>query len=298
VNEARLPEGERLERFGAARMPALHARLLAQTPFYKDMESALLAAGIQQAMDLLGQAHPFVVRLTAGRSPEQAAARLLAGTRLDSASERKRLIEGGMTAVYASDDPLLDAVRDLYPLWAAHQRLLRDQVATPKERAYDEIARLRHHLGGAGEAPDATGSPRFNTGKVAGYERDGVLIPWATTFHGLFERNAMLAANPDFQLPPRWKTAAAKLRLATPFNFVATLETIGGSSGSPIVNADGELVGMIFDGNLEGFGNRFAYSERAARSIALDMRAVLEALDKVYGARALRQELEAARSGR
>jgi hypothetical protein len=291
VNEAALPEGERLEKYGAARMPALRDRLAADTPFHKDMEAAVLAAGIQEAMDLLGQSHPFVVRLTAGRPPEQAAERLLAGTRLDAAAERKRLLDGGMAAVYASDDRLLAAVRDLYPLWAAHQRLLRDQVTAPKEAAYDEIARLRHHLGGAAEAPDATGTLRFSVGKVAGYDRDGVLTPWTTTFHGLFERHAALAAKPDFQLPPRWKNAAARLALATPFNFVSTLETIGGSSGSPIVNRDGDLVGIVFDGNLEGFGNRFAYSERAARSIALDIRAVMEALDKVYGARELLQEL-------
>ena len=298
VNEAALAEGERLEKYGAARMPALRERLVAEIPFHKDMEAAMLAAGIQEAMDLLGQSHPFVVRLTGGRTPELAAERLLATTRLDSPAERRRLLDGGMATVYASDDPLLDAVRDLYPLWAAHQRLLRDRVTEPKELAYDEIARLRHHLGGSTEAPDATGTLRFAVGKAAGYDRDGVLTPWATTFHGLFERHATLGANPDFQLPPSWKSAATRLALATPFNFVTTLETIGGSSGSPVVDRNGELVGIVFDGNLESFGNRFAYSERAARSVNLDMRAVLEALDKVYGATALREELEAARGAR
>jgi hypothetical protein len=291
ARESRLPDGERLKKYREAKLAALRARLAAEAPFHRELEAELLAAAIQEAMDLLGQSHPFVARLTAGETPEKAAARIVNGSRLVSAAERKRLLEGGAAAIDASTDPLLAAARDLYPLWSGVQRFLQDEVTAPKERAYDEIARVKLHLGGANEPPDATGSLRFTVGKVAGYDRDGVLAPWSTTFHGLYDRHAALASHSDFQLPARWKGAEAKLRLATPFNFVSTLESIGGSSGSAVVNRDGELVGVIFDGNLEGFGNRFAYSDRVARALAVDMRAVVEALDKVYGARELLREL-------
>lgn len=291
ARESREPDGARLKKYRDAKLPALKAKLGGDAPFHKDLEAALLGASIQEAMDLLGQSHPFVARLTRGESPEKAAERIVQGTRLDSAAARRALLEGGSAAVDASSDPLLAAVRDLYPLWSGVQRFLQDEVAAPKERAYDEIARLKLHLGGAGEAPDATGTLRFTVGKVAGYDRDGVLAPWSTTFHGLYDRHAALASHPDFQLPPRWKAAERKLRLATPLNFATTLESIGGSSGSPVVNREGALVGVVFDGNLEGFGNRFSYSERAARSLVVDMRAVVEALEKVYGARVLLREL-------
>ena len=291
ARESRRPDGERLKKYRDAKLPALKAKLGADTPFHKELEVELLGTSIQEAMDLLGQSHPFVVRLTRGEAPEKAAARIVQGTRLDSRAERARLLEGGGAAVDASTDPLVVALRDLYPLWAGVQRFLQDEVTAPKERAYDEIAHVKLHLGGAGEAPDATGTLRFTVGKVAGYDRDGVLAPWSTTFHGLYDRHAALASHPDFQLPERWKGAEGKLALATPLNFASTMESIGGSSGSAVVNRDGDLVGVIFDGNLDGFGNRFSYSDRSARALAVDMRAVIEALDKVYGARELLDEL-------
>jgi len=178
------------------------------------------------------------------------------------------------------------------------ERILQDDIEGQQEKGYDEIARLKTHLGGAAQAPDATGSLRFGFGTVKGYDRDGVLTPWATTFHGLYDRYAALKGHQYFDLPPRWKGAAAKVRLDTPFNFVTTVDIIGGSSGSPLVNREGELVGVLFDGNLEELGNRFVYSDRLARSLAVDVRAIVEALDKVYGASGLVNEMKPTLTGR
>jgi hypothetical protein len=289
--EGMRPDAARLKSYREAQVPRLRRQVAADAPWYKDLEAARLEQFIQEAMDLLGQSHPFVARLTGGLSPHDAAAKLIAGTRLDEGPERRRLLEGGHKAIEASTDPLLVAMRDLYPAWSALKRFAQDDIDAEKERAYDEIARLKHHLGGAGEAPDATGSLRVSFGKVAGYERNGVATPWVTTFAGLYERYAARKDHPDFQLPPRWKDSAAKLALSTPFNFATTLDIIGGSSGSPVVNVKGDLVGVLFDGNAEGLGNRFLYSDQGARSLAVDMRAVVEALDKVYGATELLREL-------
>ena len=184
-------------------------------------------------------------------------------------------------------------VRSLYPQWSGLRRGYQDEIEAEQEKAYDEIARLKSHLGGATQPPDATGTLRFAFGTVKGYDRDGVLTPWTTTFHGLYDRHAALGSHRYFELPPRWKEAASKVRLETPLVFVTTVDIIGGSSGSPLVNRDGELVGVLFDGNLEELGNRFAYSDGVARSLAVDMRAMVEALDKVYGAHQLLREIRA-----
>jgi hypothetical protein len=289
--EGQREDGARLKDYREAKAARLRRRIEGDTPWYKDLETVRLAQRIREAAKLLGASHPFVARLTRGDSAETAARRLVEATHLDQVAERRKLLQGGAAAVDASQDPLLAAMRDLYPLWSGARRFYENEVESEKEKGHDEIARLKHHLGGGTESPDASASLRFAFGTVAGYDRDGVLTPWSTTFHGLYERHAALKAHPYFKLPPRWANAAPKLALATPLNFVSNLDIIGGSSGSPVVNRDGELVGVLFDGTLEELGNRFAYSDRVARSIAVDVRAVVEALGKVYGAEDLLREM-------
>ena len=291
--EGRHADGERLKDYREARAARLRRQIGGESPWYKDLETARLASFIQRASAVLGPQHPFVARLTQGDPPPIAAKRLIEATHLDLVAERRKLLEGGAAAVDASNDSLVVAARDLYPLWSGLKREAQDDIEGQEEKGYDEIARLKAHLGGAAQAPDATGSLRFAFGTVKGYDRDGVLTPWSTTFHGLYDRYAALKSHPYFDLPRRWKDAASKVRLETPLVFVTTVDIIGGSSGSPLVNREGELVGVLFDGNLEELGNRFVYSERHARSLAVDMRAVVEALDKGYGAKELVREMGA-----
>ena len=290
--EGRRPDGERLKDYREARAARLRRQIAGDAPWYKDLETARLASFIERASKVLGPNHAVVVGLTRGEPAQAAAKRLIEGTHLDQVGERRKLLEGGAAAADASNDPLVVALRDVYPLWSRLKRLLQDDVEGQQEKGYDEIARLKAHLGGPAQAPDATGSLRFGFGTVKGYDRDGVFTPWATTFHGLYDRHATLKSHQYFDLPPRWKDAASKLRLDTPLVFVTTVDIIGGSSGSPLVNRDGELVGVLFDGNLEELGNRFVYSDRLARSLAVDVRAMVEALDKVYDARALVGEMK------
>ena len=293
VMESRLPTGERLRGFRDSALPQLRRALTSPRVWYRDLEEARLTQKIEEAMAYLGQSHPFVAGLLQGATPNAAAKRIIGNSKFDDVAVRRALLSDGEKALRESTDSLVMLVRDLYPLWRLVREREQREVDAVKEAAHDDIARLKFQLHGQSLVPDATGTLRLGVGRVAGFDRDGVLSPWVTTFHGLFERNLAFGNQPPFELPPRWLAAKSKLNLDTPYNFVSTLDIIGGSSGSPAVNARGELVGVLFDGNLDGFGNRFQYQDRNARAVAVDMRAVVEALDKVYEAKELVRELTA-----
>jgi hypothetical protein len=293
--ETQKAEGDRLAVYRDARLPQVRRLVATSRAWHLDLEAARLAQKIDEAMQYLGQEHAFVSRLMQGRNletelPDKAAKRIFADTRLNDVAVRKALVEGGEAAVNASTDSLIVLVRDLYPIWRA-ARMVDQQIEADKAAAHDQIAQLKFRLNGLNQYPDATGTLRLGYGKVAGFDRDGIINPATTTYYGLFDRNASFGDKAPFDLPVRWQGAEKKLNLATPFNFVTTLDIIGGSSGSPVVNAKGELVGVLFDGNLEELGNRFQFQGRTARSIAVDMRALVEALDKVYDAQELKREL-------
>jgi hypothetical protein len=266
-------------------------RVSADAPVHKDLEEARLAGYWAEAQDLLGPSHPFVRTVLDGRTAEASAARIIAATRLDELQERRRLLDGGVAAVEASTDPLIVLARAVYPLRRPLARATEVEVDEPIRQASDEIAHLRLRALGGDAYPDATGFMRLSYGVVKGYDADGVLVPWSTNFWGLFARHAAFDGKPPFELPQRWLAAQREMTLGTPLDFVSTLDIIGGNSGSPVVNRDLEVVGLVFDGNLESLGARFAYTDEKARALAVDTRAIAEALDKVYRANALLQEL-------
>ena len=201
------------------------------------------------------------------------------------------MLDGGLAGIAASTDPLIMLARDVYPLRRRLAKLHEVEVETPTLRAGDELERMRYELFGTDAYPDATGSLRLSYGIVRGYDADGILTPWQTNFWGLLGRSAAFGAQPPFDLPPRWSARQRNLDLSTPLNFVSTLDIIGGNSGSPVVNRNGELVGLVFDGNLEGLGGRFVYTDDKARAIAVDSRAIVEALTKIYDAREIVREI-------
>ena len=266
-------------------------RLLADRPYYKDLEIARLAGYWQEAIDVLGKDDPFVVRVLGNKTPLAAATAVIEASQLDQVAERRRLIDGGKTAVLASTDPLIVLARDVYPMRRRLEKNYEVEVETPTLRAGDELATIRFKLYAKDAYPDATFSLRLSYGKVAGYDADGMLMPFQTNFAGLYARSFAFGGKPPFELPTRWLEKQRDLDLATPLNFVSTLDIIGGNSGSPVVDRNGEFVGVVFDGNLEGLGGRYVYTDRKARAIAVDGRAIVEALTKVYGAAPLVREL-------
>jgi len=291
ANETALSEADRLPQYRASNIPRIVHRISADDPFYKDLEIARMAGAWQEAVDLLGNDDPFVVRVLGGRTPLAAAQEAVEGSRLDQVAERRRLVTGGKDAVLASTDPLIVLARDVYPMRRRLEKAHDVEVETPTLKAGDELEKIRFALYGKDAYPDATSSLRLSYGKVGGYDADGVLTPFQTNLAGLYARSFAFNGKPPFDLPPRWLEKQRELDLATPLNFVSTLDIVGGSSGSPVVDRNGELVGLIFDANLEALGWRYAYTDRNARAMAVDGRAIVESLKKVYGAAPLAAEL-------
>ena len=291
ANERALPESERLAEYRESSIERILTRLTADAPVYKDLEIARTAGYWQEARELLGDDHAFVREVLRGRTPHDAAAAVIEPSKLDRVEVRKALVDGGLAAVNAADDPLIALARRVYPLRRKVAKLDEVDVEEPIRQAADDIERLRFAALGADAYPDATGSLRLSFGIARGYDNDGLVTPWQTNYWGLFARHAAFEGKAPFDLPARWIERGRDLRLATPLDFVATLDIIGGNSGSPVVDRDGELVGVVFDSNLEGLGNRFGYTEQKARAIVVDARAIVEALLRVYGAPEVVDEL-------
>jgi hypothetical protein len=174
----------------------------------------------------------------------------------------------------------------------AVRTIYEEKVQEPERQAYGKIANARFALYGTNTYPDATFTLRLAFGEVKGYEENGKRIPWTSTFSGAFERAAEHQSAPPYNLPKSWIEHKSDLNLSTPFNFLNTADIIGGNSGSPVVDRNGELVGIIFDGNLQSLVLDYAYTDKQARAIAVHSAGILEALRGVYGAKALLAELQ------
>jgi len=217
---------------------------------------------------------------------------LVDGTKLADASFRKSLIEGGEAAVAASTDPMIVAARRVDPITRATYLRLRDTVTSVLTPAGEKLGKARFLVYGKDAYPDATFTLRLSYGAVDGYPYNGTVAPPFTTFYGLYDRAASFSNKPPFDLTPKQAAGRDKLDLATPLDFVTTNDIIGGNSGSPVVNRDGELVGLVFDGNIESMAGDFVYEGIKNRTVAVHSAGMLEGLRKLYGANALADELE------
>jgi hypothetical protein len=284
------PNGERLREYRDSNLESLKFELFSPAPIYPELERTKLLTGLTFLAEQLGGEHPLVVKVLDGKSPANRVDELLA-TKLFDPAERKRLVEGGVRAVEASTDPMIAFAR----LMDADARELRKRYETeveePERQAYGEIAKVRFAVLGKSVPPDATFTLRLAYGVVKGYEAEGQHVPFATTFAGLYDRAEKQRYKEPFELPERWRTGKDKLDLATPFDFVSTADTIGGNSGSPVLNRGGEFVGINFDRNRFGLVRNFVYTDEQARHIAVHSRAILEALRKLYDAVGLVAEL-------
>jgi len=296
AHERRLPEAKRLADYHDAALPELERKIQANVPLYKPLEIARLAGQFEEAQALLGAGHPFVQAVLAGRTPQAAAEDWVRDSRLDEVATRTALMAGGLPAVEASTDPLIRLARAVYPMRRELQRFKEEQVDTPIQLAADSLGQARFALYGRQQPPDATASLRLSFGKVAGYESHGVATPWKTTFGGLLARSDGFDGKAPFDLPAAVAKARPRVDGRVPLNFVTTADIIGGNSGSPVVNARGEWVGLMFDSNLEALGGRFVYTDAQARSIAVHAEAIVYALEHLYGAPRLARELRGKRA--
>jgi hypothetical protein len=285
------PGGDRLREFGEARLPSLKFQLFSDEPIYEDFETLKLADGLQFLAITLGPDSDLVKKVLAGKSPRERAYELIAGTKVRNVEFRKKMYEGGRAAIEAAHDPMLDLAILVDPPSRAVRKRFENEVEEPKRQAHSALAKAKFAMDGDKVYPDATFTLRLAFGQVKGYEEQGKEVPPYTTMEGLYQRSKEQGNKGPFELPKRWIEKKDKLDLKTPFNFVCTADIIGGNSGSPVVNGKGEVVGLIFDGNIESLVLDFIYTQKQARAVSVDSRAIIEALRKVYDANDLADEL-------
>jgi hypothetical protein len=297
ASELPRPNDERLEEFREPRLPSLELDLYAETAIPEALEVDRVASGLSLLAERLGADDSLVVAVLAGLPPRERAGQLVRGCTLRRAGDRKALAAQGAAGIGASTDPMIGLAAMLLPVERAARRMYEDRVEGPLQAAHEKIAAARFAWRGDRVPPDATNTLRLSYGRVAGYEEDGRPVPAFTTFGGLFDRAAAHGNVVPFAPPRTWVDRRGRLDPGTPFNFVSTLDIVGGNSGSPVVNARGELVGLVFDGNLASCAWDYAYEETRGRCIALDARAILAALRNVYRADSLVKEITGGAGG-
>ncbi len=292
------PSGERLREFGDARLGSLKFQLFSDEPIYEDLDTLKLAESLTYLANSYGADNQLVKKLLAGKSPKERAFELINGTKVRDVEFRKKLFDGGKAAVDAAKDPLIELARAIDAEARAVRKQFENGVEEPKNQAAAAIAAARFALDGTKTYPDATFTLRLAFGTVKGFSENGQQMAPFTNFEGLYKRSKEHNNQTPFDLPARWEERKSKLDLSTPFNFVCTADIIGGNSGSPVVNKNGEVVGLIFDGNLQSLVLDFMFDDEVARAVSVDSRAMIEALRKVYDAGGLADELDGKKATR
>jgi len=318
--ETRKPNAERLREYAESNLESLKQQLFSEAPLYDDLETVKLADSLGMYLEWVGlQAREarqmargipatargqtfrqvsnpssnwkLINQVLDGKSPRERGAQLVAGTKLKDVDYRKQLFERGASAIEACDDPMIQLARLVDPTARELRKRYEAEVEEPLRQAYAKIAEAKFALGGTDQYPDATFTLRLAFGTVKGYKEPGESIPPWTTLGGTYPHAEKHGNVYPFKLPESWIEKKDRLDLDTPFNFVSTADIIGGNSGSPVVNRKGEVVGIIFDGNIQSLVLDFIYTDEQARAVSVHSAGILEALDKVYGAEKLVAEL-------
>ncbi|MBI4661843.1 MAG: S46 family peptidase [Verrucomicrobia bacterium] len=284
------PNGERLREFVESARESLEFQLFSDDPIYEDFEQLKLADSLTWMAEQLGPQDELAQKVLAGKSPIQRASDLVQGTKVKEVAVRKKLYTDGKPAVDAGHDPMIELARAVDSEARSLRKIIETQTEI-KQQAYAEIGKARFALSGTGSYPDATFTLRLAYGVVKGYEENGRRIPYQTTLAGLYERGAEQKFKPPFDVPQTWLGRKRRLDLKTPFNFVSTADIIGGNSGSPVVNRNAEVVGLIFDGNIYSLVLDYGFTEVQARAVSVHSASIIEGLRKVYAAGKLADEI-------
>lgn len=285
------PNAERLREYTDAQLPSLRQQLLRGAPVAVELEQALLAFGLNRVRETLGADDPFVQQVLGREAPADLARSLVRGTKLGDVKVRQALLEGGKAAVEASKDPMILFARKVDAEARATRKRYEDTVEAVLKRNGERIAKAHLAVYGTSGYPDATFTLRLNPGQVKGWDENGRAVAPLTTFGGAYARHT---GKDPFKLPDSWMKAQGKVPAATPLDMATTNDIIGGNSGSPVVNREGRVVGLIFDGNLHSLGGRYAYVPETNRAVAVHGDGLLAGLEHVYGATRVVNELRAA----
>ena len=279
AQERTKPNAERLPEYGDARLTQVETRLGAERPVYPKVDEVQLAWWLSKTREILTVDDPRVRQLLGRESPEALARRLTAGTKVGDAAFRKALWKGGIAAIEASNDPLIRFVRAIQPVTRATRTEYEAKVQAPTDQASEKLAGARFAVYGTSLYPDATGTLRLTYGRLKGWSQNGRVVPYATTFGGLWDR---ATGAPPFDLPPRLAAAKGRIPAQTILDVAASTDTIGGSSGSPAVNASGEIIGANFDSTVLTQRNAYGYDPELNRSVVVTAAAVTAALRHAY----------------
>jgi peptidase S46-like protein len=293
ADESAKPNAERLPEYTDARRASLELGLYSPAPIHTDFEKLKLADSLDYMVELLGADNPLVKQVLDGKSPEARANELIDGTKLGDVEVRRQLAKGGKEAIAASTDPMIVVARLIDPKAREVRKRYETEVTGVERTNYAKIAKALFETEGNSLYPDATFTLRLSYGAVQGYVENGKKIPPFTTLGGLYARADSFKQEFPYNLPSRWLEKKSALDLNTPFNFVSTNDIIGGNSGSPTINQNAELVGLIFDGNIQSLVGDFMFDPSVNRAISVDSRGMLEVLKKVFGANEIVAELTA-----
>jgi hypothetical protein len=291
VVEKQKPNGERLREYRDSALPSLDLKLFSPAPIFPALDEALMVSTLEWMVKDLGATDPYVVKVLAGKTPAARAHELIAGTKLTDPAFRKQLA-ASKDAVWKSNDPMIVLARTLDPDRRALRKLHDDTIEATEKHNHELLARGMFAAKGTSMYPDATFTLRLSYGKVAGYMQNGKKIPAMTNIAGLYARSAKAGDKAPWNLPERWVEKKSKVNGRVPLDFVSTNDIIGGNSGSPAINAKGEVVGLIFDGNIQSLVGDFIYDDTQNRAVSVHSAALIEALRHVYDAGALADELQ------
>ncbi len=290
--EIKKPDGERLPQFHDANLQSLKFQLLSPAPISSGSEKLFMKTAVSLGEEKLGKDDAYVQAVLHGGPVDATVDSLVDGTKLGDVAVRKELMDGGEAAIAASTDPMIVAARRVDPIVRESQRKIRDTISSVLTPAGEKLGKARFLVYGKNAYPDATFTLRLSYGTVEGYPYNGTIAPPFTTFYGLYDRADSFSDKAPFNLTPKEEAGLGKLNLSTPLDFVSTGDIIGGNSGSPVVNREGELVGLIFDGNIESLAGDFVYDGTKNRAVAVHSAGMIEGLRKLYGADKLADELE------
>lgn len=290
--EIKKPSAERLSAYRDANLEALKTQLASTAPVYMDYEEFVLVERLKEIQEELGPDDAFVKAVLGGRAPAEVASELIKGTKLNDVAYRASLLEGGANMIDASTDAMIVLARKIDPITRELDRWNRETIEGARTAAGERVAKARFAVYGKSIAPDANFTLRFAYGVVKGYELGTTLVPYKTTYAGLYDRGASFDYKPPFNIAPQLLARKQSVDLTRPFNFVYTADTIGGNSGSPVINRKGEIVGVNFDSNIHRFVSRYVYTEETGRAMGVHTGGIVEALRKIYNAAALADELE------